>query len=169
MSLPSFVTDLFESLRAFGRRASRANARARRKAARPVLEDLETRINPFFFDHHRTITLDAFEGLLNDKGVASSTTADFIGTVSEYVDSIVGPAGYGLNGDSAEHFDRSNFTGTVDHINAMYEAAVSRFNSDDIGGHVYASAPADTTTEWFGIILHSVQDFYSHSNWWDSG
>src|SRR5262245_1440892 len=161
---PFVVTDLFESLRAvFGWRDGRTSARPRRNTVRLGVENLEERINPFFFDHHRTITLDAFKGLLNDAGVASSTTADFIGTVSEYVDSIVGPAGYGLNGDSAEHFDRSNFTGTVAHINAMYQQAVDRFNSDDIGGHVYASAPADTTTEWFGIILHSVQDFYSHS------
>jgi len=59
------------------------------------------------------------------------------------------------------HFDDCRFQGTTQNINALYNRAVNALNpaSPDLG-----DAP-----DAFGQLLHPVQDFYSHSNWVDSG
>ena len=58
---------------------------------------------------------------------------------------------------SPNHFDNCQFSETIDRINARYDVAVSAFNP---------SNPQPTlAAEKFGMILHAVQDFYSHTNW----
>jgi hypothetical protein len=61
-------------------------------------------------------------------------------------------------GDSAYHFDNCRFQETSDSIRRRYDEAVTKVAS---GQYYDALKP-------FGSILHTVQDFYAHSNWVDN-
>ncbi|MCA2656844.1 PEP-CTERM sorting domain-containing protein [Microcystis sp. M061S2] len=65
------------------------------------------------------------------------------------------------------HFDNSNFTGGVNYINNQYTdprvagagGVIAEFDPS-------SPQPFDATDE-FGQLLHTAQDFYSHTNWVD--
>ena len=63
--------------------------------------------------------------------------------------------------DSRYHFDNCEFRGSSNTINSLYNRAINSLNpsSPDI---------ADARNA-FGQLLHTVQDFYSHSNWVELG
>jgi hypothetical protein len=63
--------------------------------------------------------------------------------------------------DSSYHFDNCEFRGSSNTINSLYNRAINSLNpsSPDI---------ADARNA-FGQLLHTVQDFYSHSNWVELG
>lgn len=63
--------------------------------------------------------------------------------------------------DDFHHFDSCNFTGSINHINNLYWQTI------------FALDPANTNLaaakQHFGALLHTVQDFYAHSNWVELG
>jgi hypothetical protein len=66
--------------------------------------------------------------------------------------------------DNAAHFDNCNFDGTITQLNSNYEFLINDFNPR-ITIHV---GPIDSFSDaitHFGLILHAVEDFYSHSNY----
>ncbi len=63
-------------------------------------------------------------------------------------------------GSSEKHFDNCRFRESVEWINKQYSKEVlPQLNPKDF-------EPKDATDE-FGQLLHTVQDFYAHSNWVD--
>jgi len=66
-----------------------------------------------------------------------------------------------LDQSSPNHFDNCQFTESVSLINSRYDNAVIFLNPN---------APnLDSARTEFGKILHTVQDFYSHTNWIEMG
>ena len=59
---------------------------------------------------------------------------------------------------SKYHFDNCRFSESTKTINDAYELAVKQLNPN-------GSYPTSDAQETFGNLLHTVQDFYSHSNW----
>ncbi|TVL98719.1 MAG: hypothetical protein CV087_20790 [Candidatus Brocadia sp. WS118] len=55
------------------------------------------------------------------------------------------------------HFDDCYFAESTENINEQYEKVLTNLNPDD--------ADFDDALDEFGKLLHTVQDFYSHSNW----
>jgi hypothetical protein len=64
---------------------------------------------------------------------------------------------------NAHHFDDCNFSGGADVIRARQSEAVDHLNPA-LGGLEQALA-----MRAFGLSLHTVQDFYAHSNWVEDG
>ncbi len=60
---------------------------------------------------------------------------------------------------SAKHFDGENFSGGQTLVNGLLSKAVTQAKAED-----YAGARASV-----GAALHTVQDFYAHSNWVELG
>jgi hypothetical protein len=92
---------------------------------------------------HETITSDALPFLKDD-------------VLNEIIDANVNVDIYHPLDDSS-HFDNSTFLQSMVTINGHYQNALDDSNPDDFD--------SDNTAEEFGALLHTVQDFYSHSNW----
>jgi hypothetical protein len=65
----------------------------------------------------------------------------------------------GRGGDDEKHFDDCEFNGAAEFIRDQYRVAQNGLTA----GRPWV------TTVMFGNILHTVQDFYSHSNWVELG
>lgn len=81
--------------------------------------------------------------------------------VAEDVSVDVQDLGGVLPGSSRHHFDNSLFSESSQYINSRYGEAIDDANPDDFD--------SDELTEDFGELLHTVQDFYAHSNWVNLG
>ncbi|CAF1125942.1 unnamed protein product [Adineta steineri] len=57
--------------------------------------------------------------------------------------------------DESRHFDSESFIAASQIILARYKTAIDSLNSSDY----------DNSNEYFGKVTHTLQDFYSHSNW----
>lgn len=60
---------------------------------------------------------------------------------------------------SAKHFDGENFTAGASRVKNLLDQAVTQIKANDAAG----------ARNSVGSALHSVQDFYAHSNWVESG
>lgn len=60
---------------------------------------------------------------------------------------------------SAKHFDAENFSAGASRVKNLLDQAVTQIKANDAAG----------ARNSVGSALHSVQDFYSHSNWVESG
>jgi len=71
---------------------------------------------------------------------------------------IDGPCG-GNYDDGKRHFDHCGFTRSTDYIYGEYAQAIDAFDPEN--------ASFDWNAGWaaFGRLLHTVQDFYAHTNW----
>ena len=87
---------------------------------------------------------------------------------------------YGLQTASSAHFDNSNIRGATEVARKRYENGLSNLlatnvepilnnkpGNDDLSGRGFSGAYAGVQNLLyrFGQVLHSYQDFYSHSNW----
>ena len=63
--------------------------------------------------------------------------------------------------ESEAHFDNCKFLESSNNINSLYNQAVTALTTNP------QPTPADFSmaAEAFGQLLHTVQDFYSHTNW----
>jgi len=101
---------------------------------------------------HRDITRDGLGPKLNDSFLRTAVRRD-INHQHRWMDA-------GLRGAADErHFDDCEFNGSARFIRAEYAAARAALSAEDPW----------RATEAFGRILHTVQDFYSHSNWVELG
>jgi len=64
---------------------------------------------------------------------------------------------------SAHHVDDCNFSGGADVVRARQSEAVEHLNPATAGAEQALALRA------FGLSLHTVQDFYAHSNWVEDG
>ena len=94
---------------------------------------------------------------------------------------------WGLQTDSATHFDNNNIRGGITTIRKRWQDGIDRFESrestPDIDNLYFgATDPAYVARPYFGVtaglanliyrygqISHAMQDFYSHSNWVELG
>lgn len=60
---------------------------------------------------------------------------------------------------SAKHFDGENFSAGAGRVKSLLDQAVNQIKANDTAG----------ARNSVGSALHSVQDFYAHSNWVESG
>lgn len=94
------------------------------------------------------------------------------------------PSAFGLQRDSASHFDFSNLSGGYEAIRRRYLDGLTNFNSISLdpivstdgksntynplarpGFREAASAGIQNLLYRFGQICHALEDFYAHSNW----
>lgn len=139
------------------RRGSSRNykRKLRPRRFRPALELLEQRLPLFGNSDHLGITEEALWflnpgilGDINDEHLHQDTVGQF---------------------DQEKHFDGCHFEEGVDEIRANSDGAVSAADPDHFKPGS-AVLPIDgEVTDYFGRVLHSVQDFYAHSNWVDLG
>ncbi|MDJ0662172.1 MAG: PEP-CTERM sorting domain-containing protein [Crocosphaera sp.] len=110
--------------------------------------------NSFFPNNHTAIDNQAFDFLRNT--ILTDITDEHV-----FQDTV------NLNTDYI-HFDNSQFTKAIEYINTQYTAPRNFFGA---GGVIAEFAPTSPqpfdATDEFGQLLHTVQDFYSHSNWVD--
>lgn len=87
---------------------------------------------------------------------------------------------YGLQTDSATHFDNNNIRGSIEAMRKRWSNGIERFDDTSISGKLNlpfidkalvgpgfhgANAGIENLLYRFGQITHAFQDFYSHSNW----
>jgi hypothetical protein len=107
----------------------------------------KTRSSSFATSIH-TDQISAYLPMLNDTALKS------INDAQEKTDSII--PFYGRQFENSYHFDNNKIQEATKKINENYQALVS----------VFASNPAKIL-DYFGRITHALQDFYSHSNWYE--
>ena len=101
----------------------------------------------FSTDNHDDITSRALSFL-------KSAVIDDLNKQHEYVD-------YHFQFQNKYHFDNCEFKGATETINEHYRKAIPTLNPNNFD--------LDESTLLFGRVLHPAQDFYSHSNWVESG
>lgn len=87
---------------------------------------------------------------------------------------------YGLQTDSATHFDNNNVRGSLEAMRKRWSNGIEQFDDTSISGKLNlpyvdkalvgpgfdgANAGVENLLYRFGQITHAFQDFYSHSNW----
>jgi hypothetical protein len=100
---------------------------------------------------------DLTENGLND--FVSQEVAQALGVEAEAMDDPVSHPG--LKNTSLFHFDNCQLGETIAKLRARYERIV-----DALDPH---ASDLTKARQQFGRALHTVQDFYSHSNWVESG
>lgn len=89
---------------------------------------------------HKRITEKALRPILKAEALKTVTRANLLHDIhvltSEY------------------HFDNCRFKAGIRYIEAQYSLAVSQANRD-----------SRKALKAFGRVIHTVQDFYAHSNW----
>jgi hypothetical protein len=71
------------------------------------------------------------------------------------------------------HFDNCTFLETSIKVRRLYERAVAQVGSSpSVGCETYyddqCSPAGDSSLDYFGRLLHPIQDFYTHTNWVES-
>ena len=84
----------------------------------------------------------------------NKTAVFLIGASQAYTDSLI-PI-LGRQYDNPYHFDNNMLLASTNKINDSYRAMLSKF-----------MAKPTTAMDYFGRITHALQDFYSHSNWYE--
>src|SRR5688572_5106013 len=106
---------------------------------------------------HGDITVTAFQTILREAygitnpNVDQDAAADRMAAGNEAVDED--------QFSSAKHFDGENFTGGKNEIITHFNKAISLARAGDPKG-------AQTS---FGAAMHTLQDFYAHTNWVELG
>lgn len=87
---------------------------------------------------------------------------------------------YGLQTDSSTHFDNNNVRGSLESMRKRWSNGIEHFDDTDISHKLNlpfvdkalvgpsfdgANAGLENLLYRFGQITHTMQDFYSHSNW----
>jgi hypothetical protein len=84
---------------------------------------------------------------------------DEIGDANEYTDMPL--FNRGERNSNSNHFDNCNIAQSLGLIRMHYERVVKALDP--------ANMDHEVAIERFGTIMHAIQDFYSHSNWVESG
>ena len=85
------------------------------------------------------------------------------------------PDSYRLSWRSAHHFDNCELTDGISHINSGYRVVGELIGDAELNTWASNALPCQDCAKpfkaaaVFGILLHGVQDFYSHSNWAEMG
>ena len=132
------------------------------------LEPLEDRRLLFASSVHSILGLTHIGGLIHQEINADSLgflSDDILQrldqrTVAQDDFTLLPPAGPQF--EAAFHFDSSHFQEGVSYINSEYDAILAAYGSN-------SPDRFDTIADHFGNILHAAQDFYSHTNWVESG
>jgi hypothetical protein len=117
---------------------------------REVVEEGEQHFSASQEPNHQEITAEALSFLRPD--IVASLQAANVATDVQYAL------------DSAYHFDDCNFSGSSAVVAQNQAAAVQALNPALASPETDAAAVAA-----FGQSLHTIQDFYSHSNWVELG
>jgi hypothetical protein len=107
---------------------------------------------------HQEITLSALGFLKADILQAPITHCELVGCTAGIVDGNDFGFDASERNDSRVHFDSCNFSGASEYIRSTYDLVLGDILEGDI------RAP-----EHFGNLLHTVQDFYAHTNWVELG
>lgn len=114
--------------------------------------------------------------MLNEQGYALLEQAE------NETDAFNFSSAYGLQTQSASHFDNNNVRGGMEAIIKRWRDGLAQFNSESINARPVSptetvdrdyvapdfsgsSAGVQNLLYRFGQITHALQDFYSHSNW----
>lgn len=116
-------------------------------SGRPLASVMQTILNPqFSLENHEALTQTAGSYYVAHGTISQSVLDDIIDDNTD-IDFY-----YPLL--SVYHFDNCHFQGGVDYLAEVWNEIRTindRFDSDSL--------------EYFGELLHTVQDFYAHSNW----
>jgi len=130
--------------RAFNRRQGPLSQAARHGCG---IEPLENRLLLFAVPIHIELTGEALPFLRTEAATAINAEQVIVDTVGAF--------------DDSNHFDNCKFLESVANINEQLSEAVEDANPADLDPILAAAN--------FGHALHTVEDFYAHSNWVNLG